>query len=963
MANPFSPISGSQMGLGAVGGPRGVGAGTLRVLVEFLTQYDSAALKQLEADQARLISDEQSNTHQLEQTAQKREALETRIYQLKLKRNSLDAPEQAAVTQIVRAYERIERLDKSRMNTARAVAEYERLIREYLYGMGGPRQSRGAALTEAELRDVSKLVEYSDEVRHLNEQINILKATGVDIENELKVATKATNDMLTFRANLLPKLGSLMLGAFGGLAFGAVAGIGFQAVQGAMDAIATGVRDIIDPANKARENVGKLADEIERASGSKAQSDLEAVQGYLQNLGEIPRKVGGGNQSQLEEILQLAIQTKRLEEITDQFNKVQDQFNHGQQIMNEKVRDLLSKLLILNPRFEDLAKILSDVTAGSVTYSDLLNVDPSLMEDVATLTDQGKEAWKEFMGIRDALLEDIYAAAGLRDTTSEVVDEARKAREAFQDVFDSIQSSRLDQAFSTRISSYADATDRQIDRVQEKAEMMADNVRRSGQSAIEQITQMGENRVKHLQAQLDRINSGPSARTRGIQNSLNNLSNDPSARTNRLAAAVERLGAAEARRQFRQRLANIDDEKSLLILQRRLATTDRAIRIENYSGKARIIAIDATIDRLRKQQEEQDRLNKLIEMQHEASRRIMRNEGETIQDYLARRSLEYRKQITERASMEREDQISRLEGQKDGIEYQLKLEELRDQKIELLRQKRQQNEEKRLRAALKSSQDYDRKVYESRRKSLQDSLKASQDADRKAADSQRKAIREQIEAERERTQKTIEQIRKQNEERQKQIQEQAKKQVAALKASQKVVEAAEAAKAEAIKRFATKAETDRYNAAMKGAKTLGELNAIAGSVAGSQFAYNQLMTSIANLGLPPIYTAGIMANAAAQRAMYMKQLNALQRRPPMGGRAKGGFFEVTNALNFGNNIRAGEEGTEIGLILSNKVAQALKDKKGSSGPTTIYVESHGDPYRDAYVMQRRLEEQQAANLK
>src|SRR5690348_6309075 len=36
--------------LGAVGGPRGVAAGGLRLIIELLTQYDGSKLKQLESD-------------------------------------------------------------------------------------------------------------------------------------------------------------------------------------------------------------------------------------------------------------------------------------------------------------------------------------------------------------------------------------------------------------------------------------------------------------------------------------------------------------------------------------------------------------------------------------------------------------------------------------------------------------------------------------------------------------------------------------------------------------------------------------------------------------------------------------------------------------------------------------------------------------------------------------------------
>lgn len=63
-------------GLGAVGGPGGVGAGALRILVEFLTQYDPKAVAALEKDVNRLEKNQAARDRRVEQNLEKQNKLQ-----------------------------------------------------------------------------------------------------------------------------------------------------------------------------------------------------------------------------------------------------------------------------------------------------------------------------------------------------------------------------------------------------------------------------------------------------------------------------------------------------------------------------------------------------------------------------------------------------------------------------------------------------------------------------------------------------------------------------------------------------------------------------------------------------------------------------------------------------------------------------------------------------------------------
>jgi hypothetical protein len=147
---------------------------------------------------------------------------------------------------------------------------------------------------------------------------------------------------------------------------------------------------------------------------------------------------------------------------------------------------------------------------------------------------------------------------------------------------------------------------------------------------------------------------------------------------------------------------------------------------------------------------------------------------------------------------------------------------------------------------------------------------------------------------------------------------------------------------------------------MTAAQNMEELNLVAGQVAGSSFAYGQLVSSIQGLGLPLAYTASILQNVESQRNTYLAQLQRLAgRRPRQPGLdlAEGGAFMLTNAMNFGNNIRTGEQGTEIGVVLSNKVTQALRESRSGPAIGSVTIQSYENPRRAEYRQRRLMREE------
>ena len=193
-------------------------------------------------------------------------------------------------------------------------------------------------------------------------------------------------------------------------------------------------------------------------------------------------------------------------------------------------------------------------------------------------------------------------------------------------------------------------------------------------------------------------------------------------------------------------------------------------------------------------------------------------------------------------------------------------------------------------------------------KGLQDELKASQEADRKALEDRRKSINEQIKAEEEKLKRVLAFIDQEN--------------------------------------------LTRVQQPISGANSYGHINLISGEVAGAKRVLGELQAlvraGVLDAALASSRIASLVAIIRSGEAKLQALTQPSNRTRPVAF-AKGGVFPLTNAsMNpFSANIRYGEEGQELGVILSNKVARIVQDHaKSDLPPVSVTVNRSTDPWRD-----------------
>ena len=339
--------------------------------------------------------------------------------------------------------------------------------------------------------------------------------------------------------------------------------------------------------------------------------------------------------------------------------------------------------------------------------------------------------------------------------------------------------------------------------------------------------------------------------------------------------------------------AQYAEERALILLRQRLALMGKAIDIDKYEGKFRLEAINAKIKALQEEESAQSRVNDLLELQYKMSQKITRQSGETIIDFLQRRAKEERELQQERAKLARQGQIDELEKEKDKTQAVVDL---------------QENAEAARSAAASSGTS-------KRIKLLQKELEASQKADRDTYES---------------TQDRNKLIIKGFEDR--------------------------AAEAAAI---TTQSALDEIEIGIRAAKTLEDRMAVSGKIAALVRAKG-FYQAMLEADLVPDYIVGPMI--ARINGLLAKYSNAFEHMPaPRIGRTafqKGGIFGLNNASSpFGQNVRFGEAGQEIGVVLSNKVTNALRENRGGGvNIEQMIINRSPDDLRDRYAFRRESEE-------
>ena len=397
------------------------------------------------------------------------------------------------------------------------------------------------------------------------------------------------------------------------------------------------------------------------------------------------------------------------------------------------------------------------------------------------------------------------------------------------------------------------------------------------------------------------LQAAADAQTGKIDQRIDALSNaGPSARTNAIQAALDRAQGGGGSSNAGQ-LRNLADERAIILLRQRLRLLGTNINLERYSGKFLLEAINAKIAALQKEGDQQARLNRLLDLQYRQSQLIKRTAGESIQDFIERRAQEQRAQLQEGQDIQRDNEIAKLEAFKERVADEVALAENAQQKQDALRQQGTSNHIK----------------------NLQKQLEASQKADKKALEAKKKAL-------------------------------EAEKAAIVKKTAEAIELAGDQATGETL-------------AAISGAKSLSDLAILQGRIEGLQRAKGTIEGLVEAFGIPSFIAAPFLANIQKGLNAYTGKVAKLtsiaqafgrERGGHQAGFASGGVIELSNSRSpFGSNARFGEQGTELGVILSNRVTQALRNQGGGPqqvGPFNLYGSI--DPLRDRYMIKRTVEE-------
>lgn len=892
-------------GLGAVGGATGVGAGALRVIVEFLTQYDSKELERLEKELTRL---------------QRAESRNNRILSNEMK---LQSKEQGQLTRL----ENLRGRAKAQFTTAerkelKVIQDLERSRQRGQIKEANQRKALLAQSTGFSKGEITSLVRQDQLRRRIDERREKAAKSIANAETRIKTnqqqqlpLVQRLTGMQNLRAQVGPKLGALALGAVGGVFGGAVVGLGFAAAQGLIEAVGQGLKDIFDPANKAREALEGVVDEINKLAEKEGLTFLEAAKIHLRDFGEAGK---GIDVLLLAQAAATQVLTERNKELAAILGVVQ----HANALHNEQVKEAI--------RLQGLSQGIGGFGSNQASQASINRIAAAAGGQDVQLTSQEQR-------ILDAVLKDVEQSANAAATAA-----ARLAAE------------ERATAAAAQIASYAQ--DRFAASIQRVAGM----------------------RITGLQDQLSALSdAGPSARTQGIQNQLE--------------------GIAEASQQaaYASQLQGIQEQRALILLEQRIRFQGQSIRMDQLSARGQMVAIDARIEALQRagiaeqnqldalndlikaarkadqeqdkrdskalkvfddkiaaineQGEAQDRLNQLLDLQFRMSQGIERNEGESIQEFIQRRANEQRGMLAEQDSLQRATATDAIAAERDRVaaiqevanakrEQVIEAQELEAEQLQatiariekaraaeiqaLNDQKARLQLEVQLQdLAEQEKQLASQETTRQRTKDLQEQLAASQKADQEALESRRKTLEDQIKAEEKKVEDAL--------------------------------------------RWTEKEEQERLRLAIAGARTYADVQAIIGQVAGAKRALAELEAyvrahnipgNVANPILDPLRQLIEAANAKLGNIIY----NSLPTRAGPTPMAEGGMFTILKNSNnnpFGANIRAGERGDEIGMVLSNRVARALKESQGDRlPPIQLTVNKSDDPWRDAQRSKRMIKE-------
>lgn len=826
--------------LGAVGGPKGIAAGSVRILLEFFTAYDAKAVKQVKADleslaqQARKLDAQEASRTRAYSVAQSRVAQAQAIIQTRLSKDERQAFQQSLIQ---RQTGNRRQLDEARQLAKTSIAS--------AIQSGRITQDQGKLLSR-------HFIELQRE-RKLKEDISDIDEKQTQNKRDQVKESRKLQQLEAPRKNIGQRLGGLFAGGVSAVVGGALIGVGFEAMQAGIDAVGQKFLDIVDPARHARDAIHDFGEEILKIRDEGGLTTLEATDKFLKSIGF------NLSQAQRSQLAGSATDAG-ISNVLDRQLQVQEALGHADAV-----------------RVENLQKVKQLLLAQDPSRTENLFTVNGMIPNVRTMTDEQLKAARAARDAADAHSLEADAIAYLDNLMKQLEDDAQRAAAAqtalAQEAINAATMERLAGSF------YA---------VQ-------------GQNQNQYLTEGFDTRIGTLQRQRAALDKRSAA------------AGNP--RADALQARIDRMQTAHGNQEFARSLGANSEERELMLLKQRLKLQGDNINLDKFSGKFLVAAIDAKIDALNKQAAAQDHVNKLQDIERAASDadKLRRNEGEGIADFIERRAEANQAVLRDQADLRRQDQIDHLNDLKENAEEQVALAQNLEDRRKLIEDK----------------------AYQDRLAALQKQLQAAQKLENHSLDKKKELLDQEIAAE-----------------------EKKKKKVLEVNQSQYL---------------------QQLQDAISFAKTSGELSQLLGSIQGLKQAKGYIQALV---------RAGLITAGEAQGPLTNidQVLNSFEaktesffptrpsRSGPLGagggqddtlggtssgGRAKGGIFTLRNSrATFGQNIRTGEEGTELGVILSHSVVKALRDTQSDSrsvGTVNVYND-RTNPYAEAYRTRRAVEQ-------
>lgn len=160
----------------------------------------------------------------------------------------------------------------------------------------------------------------------------------------------------------------------------------------------------------------------------------------------------------------------------------------------------------------------------------------------------------------------------------------------------------------------------------------------------------------------------------------------------------------------------------------------------------------------------------------------------------------------------------------------------------------------------------------------------------------------------------------------------------------------EAAAKEAIELTQDTAVAETYSA-IRGMNSLQDISKFSGRLGGLKRAKSAIDALVEGFGLPRWVAAPFLDKLNGMISAAEAKIKSVPKYYASVYGAEGAVFPLNNASSpFGANVHAGEQGSEIGVILSHNVAKLLQNSKPSVGQVGPFIiQQSDDPYRDKYA--------------